>query len=155
MKRYLPFALVLSLIYIFTSFTPTDPYKDLLKKSAVCIHMAQKQMIANQKLSVNGKLAKAVLLQSEAVNTYHQKQEAKAACYSLAARSFASQILKELSGKENNYTNASAEEEKLAGKCGTEEALLSEAAKTAKNGLEKDENYSSPQSLNDKNIDIK
>lgn len=154
MKTKLFTAIILFFVGSFQLISQEDGYKTLLKRSAVCVHKAQKHMIASKK-DLSGKLAKAVILQSYAVKLYSQKKEAQAACASLQARQIAFEIIKETSAREDAYSMATAEEKKLSPACSDENTMMNESKKALPALSEKDASYLDPKSLNFTNIDIK
>jgi hypothetical protein len=155
MRTKLFFVFILFASTFTQLFSQEDAYKTLLKHSSVCVHKAQKQMLASKKTDLGGKLAKAVLLQSYAVKLYAQKKEAEAACASLHARQLAFEIIKETSAREDTYSLATDEEKKLSASCVDENTMLKESKKALPAFSEKDTDYNNPKSLNETNIDIR
>jgi hypothetical protein len=132
-----------------------DPTKTLIKHSSVCVHKAQKMMLANHKTDVGGKLAQAVRLQTHAVHLYNSGKQSEAACSSIEARKLASEIIKEVTGKEDAYASVSNEELSIAGHSETRESILKNSYKTLRDISDKDNDYLNPTSLNNNNIDFK
>ncbi|HXB40187.1 MAG TPA: hypothetical protein VNZ49_06565 [Bacteroidia bacterium] len=155
MKTKLFFAFIFFVSTFNQLLSQEDAYKALLKRSSVCVHKAQKQMLASKKTDLGGKLAKAVLLQSYAVKLYAQKKEAEAACVSLHARQLAFEIIKETSAREDTYSLATEEEKKLIAACSDEITMIKESKKALPAFSEKDTDYNNPKSLNETNVDIR
>lgn len=155
MKRSTLFLAGIFLLGSFTSFSQDDACKAFLKHTSVVIHKAQKQMIFAGKTDAGGMLAKSVLLQSNAVKLYGQKNEALATNSSAKARELAAGVIKNMGGKENAYYLISDEEKKLISDKTGETDLLKAAKKSLANLSENDKDYSDPKSLNSNNIDIK
>jgi len=147
--------LPLFLLINFGISAQDDAYKAILKRSSVCIHKAQKHMLAAQKPYMGGRLARAVLLQSYSIKLYQEKKLGESACSSELARNLAFEIIKEISTREDDYSKVTDEEKKLAISCDSEEDILKACKKALKDLPGKDEDYKDPASLNYSNIDIK
>lgn len=128
--------------------------KLFLKRSANVVHAAQKRMMASGETDKGGRLGKAVLLQSYAVSLFKAGKESQAICASAAARKMAADIQKEITGKEDAYSQFTAEESKMIGNCAKETDLLVEAKSAMSNISVNDSDYKDPHTLNFNNIDI-
>ncbi len=150
--------LLFSVLFLFASLVTLaqdDAYKAFLKHTSVVIHKAQKQMIALGKTDAGGILAKAVLLQCNALKMYGKKNEPGSVCSSAKARELAAKIIINMAGKESDYYHVSAEEKKLLTNCLSDAELLKEGKKNNRELSENDKDYTDPKSLNFTNIDIK
>jgi hypothetical protein len=131
-----------------------DVYKKFLKTTTVAIHKAQKEMMVAKKTDMNGLLAKAVILQSNALRLYKEKKNGEAVCNSNLARKYAGEIIKGISGNVGTYYLIHDDEKTLVGSCGDETELYNSSKKSMKNLSETDMDYMGGKSLNNTNIDF-
>lgn len=149
------FSIVL-LFSVYSSRAQTDDYKNCLIRTNIAVYKAQKQMVANHSNDIQGKLAKIIILQSNAVYYLEGQNKAMSICYSLLARKYALGIIQLLStdNKVDPVYSISEEEKKLSGDCLTEDQLLKQGKNNFPNYSENDKDYLDPLVLS-KYLDIK
>ena len=138
----------------YTTAQEDDAYKKFLKTTSVAIHKAQKEMMAAKKTDVNGLLAKAVILQSNALRLYKEQKISEGVCNSNLSRKYATEIIKNISGNVAAYYLIHDDEKTLIGNCGDETELYNLSKKNMKNLSESDKDYMNMKALNNTNIDF-
>jgi hypothetical protein len=139
MKKSLLFCLLLS--GFFVAAQEDDAYKKFIKSSSVAIHKAQKQMIRYQNTDAGGLLAKAVILQNNALLLYKVNDNPRAVCASATARKYAAELIKKLDGKVSDFYLIHEDEKTLLTHCANDNELFSESKRTADNPSELDKDY--------------
>jgi hypothetical protein len=120
----------------------------------VAIHKAQKEMMVAKKADANGLLAKAVILQSNALRLYKEKKTSEGVCNSNLARKYAAEIIKSIKGNVEAFYMIHDDEKTLVSACGDETELYNSSKKSMKNLSESDTYYMGGNSLNNTNIDF-
>ncbi|NVO04379.1 MAG: hypothetical protein HXX09_16920 [Bacteroidetes bacterium] len=115
MKKFL----ILFILLSTACFAQDDVYKSSIKKTSIAIYSAQKNMLASNSNDVNGKLAKAILFQSNSIKYYKEKDNALSSCYTLRAREMAIEIIQLLTQnkKDDPYFQITLEEKGLNLNC--------------------------------------
>lgn len=132
-----------------------DAYKKFLKTTSVAIHKAQKEMMVAKTTDIKGLLAKAVILQSNALRLYtKEKNLSLAVCSSNIARKYADEIIKSIKGDVAAFYMVHDDEKTLIGNCGDEGELYQSSKKSMKNLSGSDTDYMGVTSLNNSNIDF-
>lgn len=131
-----------------------DAYKKFIKTTSVAIHKAQKQMISAKKTDANGLLARAVILQSNAMKLYKEKNNSSAVCNSALARKYAAEIIKNNIGSVDNYYLIHDDEKALIKNCADDVELYQTSKNSMKHLSELDKEYMDVKSLNNTNIDF-
>src|ERR1035437_7926470 len=88
---------VVLILFVFKLYSQDDVYKSCIKRTDIVVYKAQKQMLATHSKEAHGKLAKAVLLQSNAIKSYQDQNKTMSVCYSLLARQYDLDIIQSLS----------------------------------------------------------
>ena len=143
---------VRSLIYFifflttFSCLTAQEDSKEFfLDQASTAIAKARKEMLTHKKNDMNGRLAKAMLLQYYAINLYKKdKSSNKFMCSSAAAWNYAIEIIKDIDGKVSSGYLMTEKEQKLLNSCMSKEELLLESKKNATNFSETEEDYLNP-----------
>lgn len=130
-----------------------DVYKKFIKHSSIAIHKAQKGMIRAKKDEIGGLLAKAVILQNNALALYKANNNTHAVCASAVARKYAIEIIKNLNSKESEAYLIKEDEKYLINHCASDNELFNESKNYANNPSELDKDYIT--TLNNLSIDIK
>jgi hypothetical protein len=143
-------------LFIFNAYSQEDAYKNCIKRTTIAVYKAQKQMLAGQSTEVKGKLAKAILLQSNAIKYYGDQNKSLSVCYSLLARQYAIEIIQLLSAdnKVDAFYQITKEEKDLAANCLGDEQLYKQGKSNFANYSESDKDFLDPSTLS-KYIEIK
>jgi hypothetical protein len=152
--RLLTFITAFTLGTLCMSAQEDDVYKKFLKTTSVAIHKAQKEMMVGKKADMNGLLAKAVILQSNALRLYKERKTTEGVCNSNLARKYASEIIKSIKGNVEAFYMIHEDEKTLVSVCGDETELYNSSKKSMKNLSEADADYMGGKSLNNTNIDF-
>ena len=152
--RLLVYVFVCLLGVNYTTAQEDDVYKKFLKTTSVAIHKAQKEMMVAKKADANGLLAKAVILQSNALRLYKEKKTSEGVCNSNLARKYAAEIIKSIKGNVEAFYMIHDDEKTLVSACGDEAELYSKSKSSMKNLSESDTYYMGGNSLNNTNIDF-
>jgi len=154
MMKLCKLLLVAFFFYSSVGFTQDDDvYKKFLKFTSVTIHKAQKEMIRAKKDEIGGLLAKAVILQNNAIVLYKANNSTRAVCASATARKYAAEIIKKLNKKESELYSIKDDEKVLINNCTSDSELFNESKNFADNPSELDKDYI--KTLNKLTIDIK
>jgi hypothetical protein len=145
------------ILLVFLSFSflcvaqNDDAYKVFLKHSSVAVHKAQKEMIKSKKTDEGGLLAKAVIMQNNAIKLY-KLNSSKAACVSAVARKYAANIIKDINGTVDAFYLISDDDKLLLTNCSDDATLYNESKLAAGGPSELDKDYIG--SLNNLKIDF-
>src|SRR3990170_1384884 len=134
------------LFFIYTSTAQVDDHKNCVTLTNITVYKAQKQMISNHSTEFQGKLAKIILLQSNAIYYLEGQNKLIAICYSLLARKYALEIIQfhSADNKVDPYYLISEEEKKLSNNCLDESQLLKQGKNNFPNYSENDKDYLDP-----------
>ena len=130
-----------------------DVYKKFIKRSSIAIHKAQKGMLQVNKDEIGGLLAKAVILQNNALALYKANNNTLAVCASAVARKYAVEIIKKLNSKESEAYLIKEDEKNILNHCASDDELFNESKNFANNPSELDKDYVT--TLKNLSIDIK
>ena len=140
--------LPLLLVSFFGISQDNDAYKKFVNTTLITINQAQKQMSASGKTDQNGLLAKAALLQANAIKLYKASNKTRAVCSSALARQYAAEIIKNIRTNVNALYLIHDDEKVLINNCATENDLYNESKSNFPQNSALDKDYIKIEDLN-------